>query len=153
MFDGTDGDVVAPKETPEERATRFGVSHVEQEFSRDGRLSLTTLTGAGSKQKKRVRIPCKYEEDEYINGHTAVWGSYFHKGAFRWGYTDDHSLMQSSYGTGINGRIANDESNKLQYGSGMAGSPSSLLLLLAGCNQVSNSRIDCSVVCCLAVLF
>jgi pre-mRNA-processing factor SLU7 len=111
---------VAPKETPEERSTRFGVSHVEQEYGRDGRLA---TSGSGSNQKmKRVPIPCKYEEDVYANGHTAVWGSYFHKGAFRWGYADDHSLIRSSYGTGRNGQIANDESNELQYGSGAAGS-------------------------------
>mmetsp|Transcript_29289 Transcript_29289/g.56599 ORF Transcript_29289/g.56599 Transcript_29289/m.56599 type:complete len:693 (+) Transcript_29289:311-2389(+) len=105
----------------EERATRFGVSHTEQEYNRDGRLASST-TGAGSQQKKRLPIPCKYEEDIHINGHTSVWGSYFHKGAFKWGYADDHSLIRSSYGTGINGRIANDESNELTYGSGIAGS-------------------------------
>lgn len=102
-----------------ERATRFGVSHVEQEYNRDGLTAASSLAG---KQKKRVAIPCKYEEDVFTNGHTAVWGSYFHKGAFKWGYADDHSLMKSSYGTGINGRIANDESNELTYGSGIAGS-------------------------------
>ncbi|KAL7443805.1 hypothetical protein ACHAXM_009166 [Skeletonema potamos] len=109
---------VAKTTDPEERATRFGVSHAEQEYGRDGRLA----TAAGSKQKKRAPIPCKYEEDVHINGHTAVWGSYFHKGAFKWGYADDHSLIKSSYGTGVNGRIANDESNELTYGSGAAGS-------------------------------
>ena len=117
----TNGNGGAPKETPEERATRFGVSHAEQEYGRDGRLASAGAGGAG-KQKKRVAIPCKYEEDVHINGHTAVWGSYFHKGAFKWGTADDHSLIRSSYGTGINGRIANDESNELQYGSGVAGS-------------------------------
>ena len=111
---------VAPKETPEERSTRFGVSHAEQEYGRDGRLA--TSGNGSNQQKKRVPIPCKYEEDVYANGHTAVWGSYFHKGAFRWGYADDHSLIRSSYGTGRNGQIANDESNELQYGSGAAGS-------------------------------
>jgi len=103
---------------PDERATRFGVSHAEQEYGRDGRLA----SAAGSKQKKRTPIPCKYEENVYINGHTAVWGSYFHKGAFKWGYADDHSLIKSSYGTGMNGRMANGESNELTYGSGAAGS-------------------------------
>jgi len=103
---------------PEERATRFGVSHTEQEYGRDGRLA----SAAGAKQKKRAPIPCKYEENVHINGHSAVWGSYFHKGAFKWGYADDHSLIRSSYGTGMNGRIANDESNELTYGSGAAGS-------------------------------
>ena len=107
-------------QTPEERATRFGVSHAEQEYGRDGRLA--SATAVGSKHKKRAPIPCKYEEDIYVNSHTAVWGSYFHRGAFKWGYADDHSLIKSSYGTGINGRIANDESNELTYGSGAAGS-------------------------------
>ena len=116
------GDAIAPKETPEERATRFGVSHAEQEYGRDGRIASSTSGVGGSKQKTRVPIPCKYEEDVHVNGHVSVWGSYFHKGAFRWGYSDDHSLIRSSYGTGINGRIANDESNELQYGSGVAGS-------------------------------
>jgi pre-mRNA-processing factor SLU7 len=105
--------------TGEERATRFGVSHAEQEYNRDG---LASSSAAAGKQKKRVAIPCKYEEDVFTNGHTAVWGSYFHKGAFKWGFADDHSLIKSSYGTGINGRIANDESNELTYGSGAAGS-------------------------------
>ena len=118
---GGSGNAGATKETPEERATRFGVSHAEQEYGRDGRLASATA-GGSSKQKKRAPIPCKYEEDICPNGHTAVWGSYFHKGAFKWGYADDHSLIRSSYGTGVNGRIANDESNELQYGSGMAGS-------------------------------
>ncbi|KAL9191586.1 hypothetical protein ACHAXT_001292 [Thalassiosira profunda] len=111
----------APKETAEERATRFGVSHAEQEYGRDGRLA-SNASGGAAKQKKRVPLACKYEEDVHSNGHTAVWGSYFHKGAFKWGYADDHSLIRSSYGTGANGRIANDESNELQYGSGVAGS-------------------------------
>jgi pre-mRNA-processing factor SLU7 len=102
----------------EERATRFGVAHAEMEYNRDGLAS----SAMGGKSKKRVAIPCKYEEDVYINNHTAVWGSYFHKGAFKWGYADDHSLIKSSYGTGLNGRIANDESNELTYGSGVAGS-------------------------------
>lgn len=117
---GAGGDGADSKETPEERATRFGVSHQEQEYGRDGRLA--SAGSGGAKQKKRAAIPCKYEEDICPNGHTEVWGSYFHKGAFKWGYSDDHSLIKSSYGTGANGRIANDESNELQYGSGMAGS-------------------------------
>lgn len=121
--DSVTGTVDVSKETREERATRFGVSHAEQEYGRDGRLASSATSGVGgAKQKKRLPIPCKYEEDIHTNGHTAVWGSYFHKGAFKWGYADDHSLIRSSYGTGINGRMANDESNELQYGSGVAGS-------------------------------
>mmetsp|Transcript_11443 Transcript_11443/g.20312 ORF Transcript_11443/g.20312 Transcript_11443/m.20312 type:complete len:692 (-) Transcript_11443:205-2280(-) len=114
------GTTAPPKETPEERVTRFGVSHAEQEYGRDGRLA--SATSGSSKQKKRMPVPCKYEEDILVNGHTVVWGSYFHKGAFAWGFADDHCLIRASYGTGANGRMANDESNELQYGSGVAGS-------------------------------
>jgi pre-mRNA-processing factor SLU7 len=56
-----------------------------------------------------------------MNGHTSVFGSYFHRGAFTWGYHDDHSLMKQSYCTGLKGRIANDEANEQQYGTGQAG--------------------------------
>ena len=114
VLDRYGGEEYLEKKNGEERATRFGVGHVETEYNREGRT--------GMEQKKRVAIPCKYEEDVYANGHTAVWGSYFHKGAFKWGYADDHSLIKSSYGTGANGRVANDESNELMYGSGVAGS-------------------------------
>lgn len=30
-------------------------------------------------------IRSKYEEDIFENGHTAIWGSYYHE-AFGWGY-------------------------------------------------------------------
>ena len=71
---------------------------------------------------KQVPLKSKYEEDIHINGHTAVWGSYFHIGAFAWGYADDHSLIKNSYGTGLNGRKANDQALLFQYGTGVAGS-------------------------------
>lgn len=100
-----------------ERKLRFGVSTAAEEYSRDGRL----LKSGGVEIKQRA-IESKYEEDVFINGHTTVWGSYFHKGAFQWGYADDHSLMKNSYCTGENGRIANDESNEMRYGTGKAGS-------------------------------
>jgi hypothetical protein len=45
-------------------------------------------------------------------------GYYFHKGAFRWGFADDHSLIRNSYYTGVTRRAANDEANALQYGDG-----------------------------------
>jgi pre-mRNA-processing factor SLU7 len=103
-----------------ERKIRFGVSTVAEEFSRDGRL----LKGsAGStKQNKYVAQKSKYEEDVYINGHTSTWGSYFQIGAFSWGYADDHSLIRNSYGTGDNGRKANDEANEMRFGTGVSGS-------------------------------
>jgi len=101
----------------EDRKARFGVTVQEEHFTRDGR-SVKDATGT----KAVVNLKSKYEEDVMINGHTSVWGSFFHKGAFRWGYADDHSLLKNSYCTGLNGRIANDEANELKYGTGVAGS-------------------------------
>jgi pre-mRNA-processing factor SLU7 len=99
------------------RKIRFGVSTVNHEYSRDGRL----IKGAGAKPKQ-VPLKSKYEEDVYINGHYTVWGSYFHIGAFQWGYTDDHALIRNSFCTGENGRKANDQAHALRYGTGQAGS-------------------------------
>jgi pre-mRNA-processing factor SLU7 len=48
----------------------------------------------GGVATKREALISKYQEDIFINGHTTVWGSFFHKGAFRWGYADDHSLIR-----------------------------------------------------------
>mmetsp|Transcript_23039 Transcript_23039/g.32457 ORF Transcript_23039/g.32457 Transcript_23039/m.32457 type:complete len:736 (+) Transcript_23039:369-2576(+) len=108
-----------------ERRVRFGVSVQEEHYARDGRILSSKTNGAdpnSSKQRVYADLTSKYEEDIFLNGHTTVWGSYFHKGAFRWGYADDHSLMRNSYNTGTNGRLANDEANELQYGTGVAGS-------------------------------
>ena len=92
-------------------------------YSRDGKV-IRSGTGAASTtaQSRFTKLKSKYEEDLFINGHTTVFGSYFHKGAFRWGYADDHSLTRNSYCTGLNGRIANDEANEWTYGTGVAGS-------------------------------
>ena len=100
----------------DDRKIRFGVSTIQEEYSRDGRML------KGPAKPKLVALKSKYQEDVFINGHTAVWGSYFHMGAFTWGYADDHSLIRNSYGTGDNGRKANDESNSMRYGTGVAGS-------------------------------
>lgn len=103
----------------QERKIRFGVSVESAQYSKDGRL----LTMSGS-MVRAAPVPqkSKYEEDIFLNGHTAVWGSFFHIGAFQWGYADDHSLMKNSYCTGDAGRMANDEANEMQYGTGVAGS-------------------------------
>jgi len=119
---------------------RFGVSHAEQEYGADERFA--SATAAGSRQKKRAPIPCNYEE-EHVNGHTSVWGSYFFKGTLKWGYADDHSLVKSSYGTGINGRIANDESNESTYdGSGTASTRKTLQVIPNEGSNNTNSEKD-----------
>eukprot|EP00539_Tryblionella_compressa_P006221 CAMPEP_0178768496 /NCGR_PEP_ID=MMETSP0744-20121128/20276_1 /TAXON_ID=913974 /ORGANISM="Nitzschia punctata, Strain CCMP561" /LENGTH=595 /DNA_ID=CAMNT_0020424583 /DNA_START=282 /DNA_END=2068 /DNA_ORIENTATION=+ len=96
--------------TAEERKIRFGVSTTAEEYGRDGRM---------------VKGPAKAKmvaQNIFINGHKTVWGSYFHLGAFAWGYADDHSLIRNTYCTGEAGRIANDEANEMHYGTGLAGS-------------------------------
>mmetsp|Transcript_20996 Transcript_20996/g.31106 ORF Transcript_20996/g.31106 Transcript_20996/m.31106 type:complete len:632 (-) Transcript_20996:2541-4436(-) len=98
------------------RKVRFGVSVVQEEYTRDGRLI------KGGVATKREALISKYQEDVFVNGHKTVWGSYFHKGGFRWGYADDHSLIRNSYCTGENGRRVNDEANEMKYGTGVAGS-------------------------------
>ena len=106
----------------EERKVRFGASIAQEEYTRDGRLVRPGESGAAAASRKMANLKSKYEEDVYINGHTTVWGSYFHKGAFAWGYADDHSLMKNAYCTGAAGRAANDEANEMRYGTGAAGS-------------------------------
>ena len=125
-LDGTDGlgsangtsasGSTSIKHADDDKKVRFGESHVVEQYTREGRMV------KGPSSKMRVNQKSKYEEDIFVNGHKVVWGSYFHKGAFRWGYGDDHSLMKNSYFTGDNGRRANDESNEMRYGSGVAGS-------------------------------
>mmetsp|Transcript_7005 Transcript_7005/g.15287 ORF Transcript_7005/g.15287 Transcript_7005/m.15287 type:complete len:687 (+) Transcript_7005:182-2242(+) len=112
----------AAAEAAEERKVRFGASVAQEEYTRDGRLVRPGEGGGAAASKRMANLKSKYEEDAYINGHSTVWGSYFHRGAFSWGYADDHSLMKNSYCTGLAGRSANDEANEMRYGTGAAGS-------------------------------
>ncbi|XP_037091972.1 LOW QUALITY PROTEIN: pre-mRNA-splicing factor SLU7-like [Pollicipes pollicipes] len=66
------------------------------EYSRQGKI----VKGA---EKEVIRS--QYEEDVYINNHTAVWGSYWRDG--RWGFKCCHSLIKNSYCTGEAGRAVN----------------------------------------------
>ena len=104
----------------QDRKVRFGTAVQLEEYSRDGRL---VKGGSGATiSKLRGSTKSKYNEDSFQNGHTTIFGSYFHKGAFRWGFADDHSLIRNSYCTGLNGRHANDQANALRYGDGRDGS-------------------------------
>ena len=127
-----------------ERKIRFGVKTVAEEYTPDGRLV------KGPVRPKQVALKSKYEEDVFINGHTTVWGSYFHVGAFisgenPWGYADDHSLIRNSYCTGVNGRVANDEANEMRFGTGVAGSAALAQargMLKVKTNSTSNSTFQ-----------
>jgi len=49
----------------------------------------------------------KYEEDIFINNHTAIWGSYWEDG--KWGFACCHQLLKNSYCTGQAGIEAKEE--------------------------------------------
>ena len=69
--------------------------------------------GVSFRQDRKVRLGAAFCMEEYTRD-----GRYFHKGAFRWGFADDHSLIRNSYYTGVTRRAANDEANALQCGDG-----------------------------------
>jgi pre-mRNA-processing factor SLU7 len=102
-----------------DKMLRFGVSTAIEDHNQTGGGG---AAAPAAERRQYVAMESQYEEDIFINGHTTVWGSYFHRGAFQWGYADDHSLLKNSYCTGVNGRIANDEANEMRFGTGKAGS-------------------------------
>ena len=53
---------------------------------------------------EEVRAHSRYEEDAYINNHTAVWGSFWRDGA--WGYACCRSTVKQSYCVGHAGIAA-----------------------------------------------
>jgi len=82
---------------PQDKSLLLGQAEGYVEYSRDGRL----LNGG-----ERATAKSKYVEDVMDNNHTAVWGSYFDKSTFRWGYADDHSTQYNSWSTGEAGKLA-----------------------------------------------
>ena len=114
-LEGTGGLASVAETKKPSRKIRFGASTKVETYTPGGEETSRS-------QQPREAIASKYEEDVFTNGHYTVWGSFFHKGAFQWGYADDHSLIKMSYCTGEAGRLANDEANELQYGTGKAGS-------------------------------
>ena len=53
---------------------------------------------------EEVKAHSRYEEDAYINNHTAVWGSFWRDGA--WGYACCRSTVKQSYCVGHAGIAA-----------------------------------------------
>ena len=60
-------------------------------------------SGAVVAGQEKAIAKSKYVEDILTHNHTAVWGSFFDRATFRWGYADDHSTMRNSYSTGAAG--------------------------------------------------
>ncbi|BEJ13773.1 hypothetical protein CspHIS471_0309470 [Cutaneotrichosporon sp. HIS471] len=63
------------------------------------------------KGMEKAKARTKYQEDVYVNNHTAVWGSWFDRDSSAWGYACCHSLVPGSYCTGEAGKMANQESS------------------------------------------
>jgi pre-mRNA-processing factor SLU7 len=49
--------------------------------------------------QEKANVRSKYVEDEFINNHKSVWGSYFDQ--FKWGYKCCHSMDRHSYCKGF----------------------------------------------------
>jgi pre-mRNA-processing factor SLU7 len=58
--------------------------------------------------QEKVVARSKYEEDVLTHNHVEIWGSFFDRATFRWGYADDHSTLRNSYSTGAAGRRARE---------------------------------------------
>jgi pre-mRNA-processing factor SLU7 len=86
-----------------------------EEYSRDGRVVAGGAPGApGSAPARaaptRAGVPSKYNEDIFVNNHTAVWGSWWCKG--RWGYGCCASEIRNSYCTGEAGKRAREAAER-----------------------------------------
>jgi pre-mRNA-processing factor SLU7 len=51
------------------------------------------------KTQDKAIAKSKYNEDEYVNNHKSVWGSFFKED--KWGYKCCHFLDRNSYCTGV----------------------------------------------------
>ncbi|KAL7423167.1 mRNA splicing protein [Cryptotrichosporon argae] len=58
------------------------------------------------KGRERAKARSKYDEDVFINNHTAVWGSWYDRDAAAWGFACCHSTISQSYCTGEAGKSA-----------------------------------------------
>ena len=63
-----------------------------------------TRHGKVLKGEENPVVRSRYEEDVYLNNHTAIWGSYWNEG--KWGFKCCHSFVKNSYCTGQAGKEA-----------------------------------------------
>lgn len=77
-------------EMPEDLKANFEaqMEHLQDLGARGGQQKLIDSRGL-------TGIRSKYEEDVHTNGHTSVWGSYWHK-HFGWGYRCCYSYDKNS---------------------------------------------------------
>jgi hypothetical protein len=88
----------------DELSDKLKLGQTEQyvEYDRAGRV----VKGAEPEAAKS-----KYPEDEFLNNHTAVWGSWWCQGS--WGFACCHSGVKNSYCTGAAGIAASHASASL----------------------------------------
>ncbi|WWC70747.1 pre-mRNA-splicing factor SLU7 [Kwoniella pini CBS 10737] len=72
------------------------------EYSRSGQIV---------KGREKAVTRSKYDEDVYINNHTAIWGSFYDLSTGQWGFACCHSVLSGSYCTGEAGKTANSSSS------------------------------------------
>jgi pre-mRNA-processing factor SLU7 len=77
-----------------------------------------TRSGALRTGKEKAIVRSKYEEDVHSHNHTCVWGSFFDRQSFKWGYVDDHGTTRNAYGTGEAGKRARMLSQASQSSAG-----------------------------------
>ena len=100
-------------EVPEElRETIRAENEDRQEMSKMAAISAstkTTVTAANTNKnfdnKGMLGVKSRYDEDNFLNGHMSVWGSYWHK-VLGWGYRCCLSFDR-------NGACKGEESKKL----------------------------------------
>jgi len=83
-----------------------------------------TKSGTLRQGTERAVVKSKYEEDVHSNNHTCIWGSFFDRQTFRWGYADDHGTTRNAYGTGEAGKRARMIANANAASGGVNGGAS-----------------------------
>ena len=83
-----------------------------------------TRTGALKSGQEKAIVRSKYEEDVHQHNHTCIWGSFFDRNAFAWGYADDHGTTRNAYGTGEAGKRARMIANANAESGGVNGGAS-----------------------------
>lgn len=90
----------AAEPMPEDVAA-LGATEAYVEYDRAGRLI---------KGQERRKARSRYPEDQLINNHTSIFGSFWKEG--QWGYACCHSFVKNSFCTGAKGQLAEQEAQQ-----------------------------------------
>ncbi|EJU04168.1 hypothetical protein DACRYDRAFT_114567 [Dacryopinax primogenitus] len=59
-----------------------------------------SASGQVIKGREKAKVRSKYAEDEYVNNHTSIWGSWYDLSTSSWGFACCHSTIYQSYCAG-----------------------------------------------------